>query len=60
MPGHKVIKDKITKKDKKEEWEKGEPGEIEKKNFLEVVNHAHMLNGDDIFMLSRAISIKKQ
>jgi len=32
--------------------------EEEKKDYLEVINHAYLLNGDDIFMMHRGVSIK--
>ena len=34
--------------------------EEEKKDYLEVINHAYLLNGDDIFMMHRGVSIKIQ
>ena len=32
----------------------------ERKDYLEVINHAYLLSGDDIFMMHRGVSIKIQ
>jgi len=50
--------DSPVKEEEKIKWPEGKAGEKEKQAYLDVINHAVLLDGGDIFMLDVAVNLK--